>query len=84
MLIAMERKPRGRTRRDEIYEYICAYADVKNGPTPSIREVSQAFKLGYTTVYNHVMKLIAERRIEQEDGKLIVIGSEWIPPDFPD
>ena len=81
MLAAMERK-RGRTRRDEIYDYICDYADVKNGPTPSIREVSQAFKLGYTTVYNHVMKLIAERRIEQEDGKLIVIGSEWIPPDF--
>ena len=81
MLAAMKAK-RGRTRRDEIYDYICDYADVKNGPTPSIREVSQAFKLGYTTVYNHVMKLIAERRIEQEDGKLIVIGSEWIPPDF--
>lgn len=69
------------TRRQQIYEFICAYADDKNGPTPSIREVSLHFKLAYGTVYSNVMRLIVEGRIIQEDGKLLVVGSEWIPPE---
>jgi hypothetical protein len=71
------------TRRQQIYEFICLYADGKNGPTPSIREVAQHFNLAYGTVYSNVMKLITEGRIVQEDGKLLVVGSEWIPP-FPE
>ena len=68
------------TRRAQIYEYICTYADVKDGPTPSINEISQAFHLCYSTVYYHVMKLIIEGRLRQEDGKLVVIGSDWVWP----
>jgi len=71
------------TRRDEIYDFICAYADEMDGPTPSIREVSIHFGLAYNTVYHHVMKLIIEGRIRQDRGKLVVIGSEWIEPPRP-
>jgi DNA-binding IclR family transcriptional regulator len=56
------------------------YAEGKNGPTPTIREISQAFGLAYTTTYTHVLKLIRDGRVMQSDGKLVVIDSEWIPP----
>ena len=41
------------TRRDEIMLYICDYADEKDGPTPSIHEIAQQFKLAYSTVFYH-------------------------------
>lgn len=69
------------TRRDEIYGYICGYADAKHGPTPSIREIAGAFGLAYTTVYNHVLRLQVEGLIRVEDGKLIVVGSQWYSPE---
>ncbi|HML24949.1 MAG TPA: hypothetical protein PKD09_25065 [Aggregatilinea sp.] len=78
---APQRAPRSRSRRDDIYDFICAYADEKDGPTPSIREVAKAFGVYYSTAYHHVMKLIIDGRLRQEDGKLIVVGSEWIAPE---
>jgi hypothetical protein len=74
------RRPRRRTRRDEIYECICCYADEMDGRTPSINEIAVHFKLNHKTVYYHVMKLIIEGRLHQEQGKLVVVGSEWIEP----
>jgi hypothetical protein len=68
------------TRRDEIFEFIIIYAGEKDGPTPSIHEIAGHFKLSYSTIYHHVMKLIIEDRLRQEDGKLIVINSEWYAP----
>ncbi len=73
-----------RTRRDEIYEWVCLYADEMNGPTPSIREISAHFCLNYKTVYHHVLKLIIEGRLRQERNKLVVVGSEWIEPPRPE
>ena len=70
-------------RRDEIYNYICEYAQKHGGPTPSIRELALAFGLAYTTVYQHVQLLIGEQRLDQRDGKLVVIGAQWSPPDDP-
>jgi DNA-binding transcriptional regulator YhcF (GntR family) len=72
--------PRRLTRRDEIFEWGCRYADEMDGPTPSINEIAVHFKLNYKTVYYHVMKLIVEGRLRQERGKLVVVGSEWIEP----
>jgi DNA-binding transcriptional regulator YhcF (GntR family) len=72
-----------RTRRDEIFEYVCAYADELNGPTPSIREISLHFRVNYKTAYKHVRKLITEQRLGQERGKLVVVGSDWIEPTVP-
>jgi hypothetical protein len=77
------RRRRRRTRRDEIFEWVCHYADEMDGPTPSINEIAVHFKLNYKTVYYHVMKLIVEGRLRQERGKLVVVGSEWIEPSGP-
>ena len=74
------RRPQRRTRRDEIFEWVCRYADDMDGPTPSINETAPHFKLTYKTVFYHVMKLIVEGRLRQERGKLVVVGSEWIEP----
>lgn len=76
-------KPKVPTRRDEIFEFVCTYADELNGPTPSIREIAGHFHLNYKTVYIHVRKLIDERRLCQERGKLVVVGSEWLEPVSP-
>jgi hypothetical protein len=69
------------TRRDEIMLYICEYAGGKSGPTPSILEIAHHFRLAYSTIYHHIMKLQIEGRLKQEDGKLIVVGSEWYGPE---
>ena len=37
--------------------------------------------LGYSTTYHHILKLIIEGRLEQRDGKLLVVGSEWYGPE---
>lgn len=75
--------PRPRTRRDEVYDFICIYADEMDGPTPSIREIALHLRLNYKTVYFHVMKLVMEGRLRQERGKLVVVGSDWIEPVLP-
>lgn len=74
------------TRRDEIFEVLCDYADDHIGNSPSIRDLLQEMhKRGYCmsrgTLQVHIVKLQAERRIDRKDGKLIVIGADWIPPD---
>ena len=71
------------TRRDEIYHYICAYADSHSGPTPSIREISIHFKRNYTTIYRHIEKLEKEKRILRRDGKIVVTAAQWVLP-LPD
>jgi hypothetical protein len=74
------RRPRRRTRRDEIFEWVCRYADETDRPTPSISEIALHCKLNYKTVYYHVVKLIIEGRLRQERGKPVVVGSKWIEP----
>ena len=74
------------TRRDEIFEVVCDYADSHGGNSPSLEDLRlEMLKRGYTislsTIRTHMMHLAAEGRIERFDGKLIVIGSEWLRPD---
>ncbi len=64
----------------QIFEYICDYADGKNGPTPSINEIAEGLTLPYSTVYYHVGKLERKHLILIEDYKIVVIDSEWIRP----
>lgn len=74
------------TRRDEILQVICDYADQHIGNSPSVRDLlfamkSRGYKISQGTIQIHLVKLQAERRIDRLDGKLIVIGADWIPPD---
>jgi len=69
-----------RTRRDDIFDFICAYAEEMGGPTPSIGEVAQHFGYSYKTAYHHVLKLIYEGKLRQERGKLLVVDAYWKGP----
>jgi predicted transcriptional regulator len=77
-------RAKGEERRARIYQFICTYADEMDGPTPSINEIANNLDIDYKVTYYHIMKLIAVGRLRQERGKLIVVGSEWIEPEFPD
>lgn len=74
------------TRRDEILEILIDYADAHVGNSPSIRDLhAEMLSCGYTmsrgTLHVHLTKLQAERRLERVDGKLIVIGADWLRPE---
>lgn len=53
-----------RTRRDEIFGWVCCYANEMDGLTLSSNEIALHFKLNYKTVYYHVMKLIVQSRAQ--------------------
>lgn len=74
------------TRRDEILEVLIDYAKAHVGNSPSIRDLlaelhKRKYTMGRGTLHVHLIKLEAEQRIRRKDGKLIVIGADWIPPD---
>lgn len=73
------------TRRDEIFEALCDYADEHLGNSPSVRDLllemrKRGYKIGRGTIQIHLVKLQAERRIDRVDGKLIVVRSKWLKP----
>ncbi len=71
--------------RERIYDFVVSYADEKDGPTPSKLEIAKNLHLPYSTVYYHVLKLKAAHLLDEEDGKLLVVGSAWYAPgEFPD
>lgn len=77
------------TRRDEILDVIIDYAKEHKGNSPSQGDLLiELRKLGYTmckgTLQVHLLKLLAEGRIYRKDGKLIITGSDWIPPEDTD
>lgn len=75
------------TRRDEILEVICDYAKDHKGNSPSQNDLLlEMHKRNYTmskgTLQVHLLKLLAEGRVYRKDGKLLVAGSDWIPPEY--
>lgn len=73
------------TRRDEIFEVLCEYSDDHLGNSPSIRDLlremrNRGYQMSRGTLQIHLLKLLAERRLDRKDGKLIVVGSDWIAP----
>ena len=74
------------TRRSEIFAVLVEYSSSHLGNSPSIRDLlaemrSRGYSMSFTTLYEHLQKLEDERILERRDGKLIVINSEWTPPD---
>lgn len=74
------------TRRDEIFEILCEYSDSHLGNSPSIRDLliemrKRGYKISQGTIQIHLDRLRAERRIDRKDGKLVIIGSDWLSPD---
>lgn len=78
-----KRKPdqaKGAERRQRIYEFVVAYADEMDGPTPNAREISKALNIPYKVTRYHLTKLIAMGLLRSERNKLIVVDSEWLRP----
>jgi Fe2+ or Zn2+ uptake regulation protein len=74
------------TRRVEIFAVLCEYSLDHLGNSPSIRDLlsemrKRGYKMSFTTLYEHLLKLETEQVLERRDGKLIVVNSEWTPPD---
>jgi predicted DNA-binding protein YlxM (UPF0122 family) len=80
-MFLMETMPtKKRTRRDEIFSYIADYA-FEHHNAPSTYEIAAKFEIAQQTVYGHMMKLMAEDRLEQIDGKWKLPTAEYIRPD---
>lgn len=73
-------KPKHPLRRDEIVAYFAEYA-VDHHNAPSTREIAYALGIAQQTVYRHLLKLQAEGRVRQVDGRFMLVGAEYIPPD---
>lgn len=74
------RKHKKPTRRDEIILYVIEYASDHQGNSPSLGEIALNFGIRRETVYIHTLKLANEGRAQWRDGKLCIIGAEFIPP----
>lgn len=72
-------RPKRQTRRDEILLYMAEFiTDHHNAP--SSHEIARHFGLAQQTVYNHLMRLIAEGRVVRVDGRLKLSGAEYFAP----
>lgn len=69
------------TRRDQIILFIADYATDHHN-APSTIEIARQFGIAQQTVYNHMIKLMAEGRLAQVDGKWKLPKAEYIPPDL--
>jgi len=70
--------------RQRIYEYIVLFKGMNNGNSPSMRQMSVAFGLSTSVIYDHLNRLEAIGLIKRgrigESRMIDVIGSTWTPP----
>jgi DeoR/GlpR family transcriptional regulator of sugar metabolism len=67
------------TRRDQIIAFIAEYA-VTHHNAPSTYEIAEAFQISQQTAYIHMVKLLAEQRLTQVDGRWKIPGADYTPP----
>lgn len=73
---------RSNERNEAVYAAIVAYAAAHYGATPTLAELMPVVGLRSTsTVAYHVQMLLGQGRLQVLDGKLIVAGSRWLPPE---
>ena len=68
------------TRRAQILAFIAEYATDHHN-APSTLEIARAMGISQQCVYNHMVKLIAERRLMKLDGKWKIPAAHYIAPD---
>ncbi len=76
----MIRKAGQLTRRDEILLLIADYAE-KHHNAPSTLELARLLGIAQHTVYGHMVKLMAENRLLQVDGKWKLPDALYIRPE---
>ena len=55
------------TRRDEVLQIIRSHV-AENGYPPTVREIASALGVGHSTAQRAILDLIAEGKIERQDG----------------
>lgn len=63
------------------FKWIREYAIQSNGPTPTIAEIALGRQLSRVTIYRHINTLVEVGLIRFRNGKILVPGSTWIPPE---
>ena len=72
-----------RARVDDVFDYICHYADENSGATPSTRVIGEALGFSQKRASYLLMRLEADGRIEWIDRvKYKVVDSLWEPPSW--
>lgn len=69
------------TQRDHILRYMAEFATAHHN-APSTRQVAQHFDRAQQTVYCHMRRLIAEKRLELTEGGWKLVGAQYVPPPF--
>jgi len=67
-------------RRDQVEKFIAAYSVSHGGNAPSLQEIADALGISKRTAELHVTKLMAERRADRLDNKLLLVGANYKPP----
>jgi len=73
-----ETRKRRRTRKDDVLDFIVAYASENNGITPSTREIAESLGLSQQRIQYLTTRLTADRMIEWVSGdRYKVVDSRW-------
>lgn len=68
------------TRRDQILHYMAEFIKEHHN-APSTLEIARHFCIAQQTAYSHVVKLMAERRLEQVDGRWKIPHATYEAPE---
>ena len=75
----MGRVRRSETRRDQILVWMAEYI-TENHNAPSAAKVAKHFGISEITAYRHMVKLVAESRLQLVDGGWKIPEAEYVPP----
>lgn len=65
-----------------IAEWACVYASTHGGNSPTLQEIADNFKISVVTTWHHVERLQEFGIAERKDGKLVLIGAVFVPPQW--
>ena len=65
-----------------IATYISAYATEHGGNAPTVDEIADHFGIWKSTAQGHLQRLYDSGIAERRDGKLVLVGAMYIPPDW--
>ena len=68
-------------RQKDTFQFIVAYALDHQGNSPSIMEIARELEICYSSTRHHVTRLIAKEKVAWRDGRIVVLGAVWSPPD---
>lgn len=65
-----------------IVQWMCVYASEHGGNSPTLQEIADQYKVSVVTAWNHVEKLKEFGLVDRVDGKLVLAGAVYVPPQW--